>query len=104
MGIDDSSLAVLGPTDPFIVGQEKDAINNLGDPRQSNGTTPDWDPAFLKDIHGVILISGESHSTIEKKKAEIDLIFGVKSPSASISEIIVLRGDVRPGAESGHEQ
>jgi len=103
LGIDDSSLAFLGAADPFIIGQKQDAINNLGDPRQSNGTTPDWDPAFLQDIHGVILISGESHSTIEKKKAEIDRIFRVDTPSAAIKVIITLRGDVRPGAESGHE-
>jgi Dyp-type peroxidase family len=103
LGIDDSSLAVLGPTDPFIVGQQQDAINNLGDPTQANGTTPDWDAAFLQDIHGVILIAGDSHSTIEKKKAEIDLIFGVDTPLASIKQIVNLRGDVRPGDEAGHE-
>ena len=81
-----------------MIGQEKDAVTNLGDPKKSDGN-PDWDQHFLQDLHGLILISGESHSTIEKKKAEIDLIFG-----ASIKEIITIRGDVRPGAESGHEQ
>jgi len=97
LGIDDGSLAAGGATDPFIVGQEQDSIN-LGDPRSSDGTTPAWDPQFLQALHGVILISGDSHGTTDKKKAEIDLIFG-----SSITEVITLRGDVRPGAEDGHE-
>ena len=74
MGIDDSSLAAGGATDPFLVGQKQDTIDNLGDPRQSDGTTPAWDEHFLQDLHGLILIAGDSHATIEKKRAEIDLI------------------------------
>ena len=98
MGIPDSSLAAGGTTDPFIIGQEQDSTN-LGDPRGSDGKTPNWDPHFLQTLHGVILISGDSHGTTDKKKAEIDLIFG-----SSITEVITIRGDVRPGAEDGHEQ
>jgi hypothetical protein len=99
LGIDDSSLAFGGATDPFIIGQEQDALNTLGDPKSADGKTPDWDPHFLQDLHGVILISGDSHGTTDKKKAEIDHIFG-----SSIKTIITLRGDVRPGDEAGHEQ
>jgi Dyp-type peroxidase family len=98
LGIDDSSLAAGGASDPFIIGQEQDALTNLGDPKSPDGKTPDWDPHFLQDLHGVILISGDSHGTTDKKKAEIDGIFG-----SSIKEIITIRGDVRPGAEDGHE-
>jgi len=98
LGIDDTGLAAGGTADPFIVGQEQDAINNLGDPTQSGGKIPDWDEHFLQDLHGVILISGDSHPTILKKKAEVELIFG-----NSIKEVIAITGDVRPGAESGHE-
>ena len=99
MGIDDSSLATTGTTDPFIIGQEQDALTNLGDPKSADGKTPAWDSHFLQDLHGVILISGDSHDTTDKKKTEIDQIFG-----NSIKEIITIRGDVRPGAEDGHEQ
>jgi len=95
LGIDDSSLATDGALDPFITGQEEDALKNLGDPTSADGKTPDWDPRFLQDLHGVILISGDSHGTTDKKKAEIDHIF-----RSSIKEIITIRGDVRPGAES----
>ena len=108
MGIDDASLATTPTTttptgtviiDPFIKGQKQDALDTLNDPKSADGKTPDWDPHFLQDIHGVILISGDSHGTTDKKKAEIDRIFG-----HSIKEIITIRGDVRPGAEDGHEQ
>ena len=99
MGIDDTSLATTGTTDPFITGQQQDALKNLGDPKSADGKTPAWDPHFLKDIHGLILITGDSHGTTVKEKAEVDEIFG-----SSISEIITIRGDVRPGAEDGHEQ
>ena len=99
MGIDDSSLATTGVTDPFIIGQEQDALTNLGDPKSADGKTPDWDPHFLQDLHGVILISGDSHDTTDNEKKKIDQIF-----KSSIKEIYTIRGDVRPGAEDGHEQ
>jgi len=98
LGIDDKSLATAGPTDPYIIGQEQDALKNLNDPKSADGKTPAWDPHFLKDIHAVILISGDSHGTTNEKKAEIDEIFG-----SSIKEVITIRGDVRPGDEDGHE-
>ncbi|PPQ68900.1 hypothetical protein CVT26_001837 [Gymnopilus dilepis] len=102
LGIDDSSLAPLGDEDPFKTGQQVDAVTNLGDPKKSDGK-PDWDSHFLEDIHGLILISGESHLSVEKKELEIELLFGVHTLEASIKKIIAIRGDVRPGAESGHE-
>jgi len=103
LGVDDSTLAgTEGVEDPFIIGQKVDATLNLGDPKKADGN-PDWDSHFLEDIHGVILISGESHDSIGKKKSEIEQIFGVGHAFASIKEIITLQGDVRPGAEAGHE-
>ncbi|KAF9476134.1 peroxidase TAP [Pholiota conissans] len=102
LGIDDSTLAPGGDQDPFKLGQRKDAITTLGDPVKLDNN-PDWDPEFLQDIHGLILISGESHASIEKKKLEVDAIFGVNTPHASIKEIATIRGDVRPGDEAAHE-
>ena len=99
MGIDDSSLATSGTEDPFIIGQEQDAVANLGDPKSADGKTPAWDRHFLQDLHGIILISGDSHETTDEKKREIDFLF-----RSSIKEIITIRGDVRPGNEAGHEQ
>ena len=105
MGIDDKSLDTNSAVpnskqpDPFIGGQQQDALTNLGDPTSADGKTPAWDPHFLQDIHGVILISGDSHKTTDEDKDKIEKIF-----KSSIKEIITIRGDVRPGAEDGHEQ
>jgi len=101
LGVDDTTLG--GDEDPFKTGQKPDALKNLGDPQKADGSL-DWDSHFLQEIHGVILISGDSHESIRKKKHEIEHIFGVHSPHASIKEIVNLQGDVRPGDQSAHEQ
>ena len=80
---------------------------NLGDQgtTSASGTfTPNWDPAFLQDIHGVLLIAGDCHDTVAATVAGIEKIFLVGTPDASIREVNRLVGDVRPGAEKGHEQ
>jgi len=87
MGIDDSSLTPEGTRDPFSVGQKDEAVSALGDPRKRDGT-PDWDDGFLQNIHGVILITGDSYDTIGEEKDEIDRIFHSKS----INEIISVYG------------
>lgn len=97
MEVDDSSLG--DATDPFIRGQKVDAVSNLGDPKSPNGNNPDWDPHFLQDIHGVILISAESYKNAELKKLEILLLFEL-----ALKVVTALTGNVRPGAEAGHEQ
>ena len=78
---------------------------DLGDLGKSSGNTfdPDWLPAFKQDIDGLILITGDSHATVNEKLGEIEGIFAVGKKDASIHEIIRIVGDVRPGKESGHE-
>jgi hypothetical protein len=98
MGIDDSSLTPDGARDPFSVGQKKEAVADLGDPRKSDGT-PNWDDSFLRDIHGVILIAGESDETVKEKKDEVDRIFH----SSSINEIISIYGNRREGNLSNEQ-
>ncbi|KAG6810025.1 hypothetical protein H0H92_013639 [Tricholoma furcatifolium] len=101
LGIDDTTLTQVEPS--FAQGQKENA-QSLGD--KGTGTVPnfvpDWDPAFLQDIHAVILISGESHPSVNEKFGEIKNIFGIgKTPS--IKEVTTIVGDVRPGKERGHE-
>ncbi|GLB42843.1 putative peroxidase [Lyophyllum shimeji] len=104
MGIDDANLTSTEPN--FELGQRQDA-KNLGDKGTGDipNFVPEWEPAFLQDIHAVILISGDSHRTVDKKLQEIKEIFGL-APSGnkpSIKEVTTIVGDVRPGKESGHE-
>ncbi|KAG6841173.1 hypothetical protein C0991_001098 [Blastosporella zonata] len=103
LGIDDTTLTSTQPT--FAEGQKASA-ESLGDNGTGGGPTfvPDWEPEFLQDIHAVILISGDSHGTVNKKFKEIKDIFGLASgQTASIKEVTTVVGDVRPGKESGHE-
>jgi Dyp-type peroxidase family len=89
----------------FDAGMLADA-QNLGDQGttpSSGAFTPDWIPAFKHDIHGLILISGDCHATVDEKLAEIKKIFLVGTCHASIHEMLRIDGDVRPGSEKGHE-
>ncbi|KAF9466754.1 hypothetical protein BDZ94DRAFT_1280704 [Collybia nuda] len=100
MGVDDSTL---DDTD-FQNGQRADAFN-----LRDNGTggqndfVPDWDPAFMQDIHALIFVSGDSHKSVNKKMQQVKDIFGVGSTKTSIKEVKTIVGDVRPGKEAGHE-
>nr|UQK85143.1 dye decolorizing peroxidase [uncultured fungus] len=77
----------------------------LGDPGTTNGSSfsPNWLPEFKNDIHGVILISGDSHETVTAQLKKVKNIFKIGQPNASIEEIISICGHVRPGKEKAHE-
>lgn len=79
---------------------------NLGDKATSTSGTfdPDQVPEFKQEIHGLILVTGESRATVEARLADIKKIFLVREESATIHEVLTLVGDVRPGDEAGHEQ
>lgn len=77
---------------------------DLGDPGTATADTPDWVPAFKQGVDGMILVSGDSHSTVAETLADIERIFLVGAPSATIHEALRIVGDVRPGKEKGHEQ
>ncbi|MCJ1385563.1 hypothetical protein MMC17_008686 [Xylographa soralifera] len=75
----------------------------LGDPGSMSPSGPDWIPAFKQHIHGMFLISGESHKTVNKTLAMVKDIFYVGCLDASIHEVKHIVGNVRPGKEKGHE-
>lgn len=92
--------------DAFEAGMLAGA-ETLGDPGTKPTPTtfdPKWDPAFKKDIHGVILITGDHRDTVRAKLAEIKKIL----PTAQ--EVKSVIGDVRQGKDEdgldqkGHEQ
>ena len=99
LGIDDSSIG----DSAFLKGMLADAPN-LGDHVRGTEKTPDWVPAFKHGVDGMILVSGESHQTVAEKLFEVERIFSVGSPCATVHEAIRIVGNVRPGAEKGHEQ
>ncbi|KIM91350.1 hypothetical protein PILCRDRAFT_57880 [Piloderma croceum F 1598] len=101
-------LDALGITDDlgdaiFKQGMLADAsagAQGLGDPGVVTGTSvdPDWDPRFKEEIDFLILITGDSTSTISERLHQIEKIL-----AGSFKVIIQLEGVVRPGAEKGHE-
>ena len=100
MGIDDSTINDAA----FTKGMLADALD-LGDPpTTADPKSPDWVPAFKHGVDGMVLVSGECHATVAEKLAEIEKIFFVGTPSATIHEALRIVGDVRPGDEKGHEQ
>lgn len=86
----------------MLAGAE--ALGDKGTKSPSGEFSPDWVPAFKHDIHGVILITGDSHKTVDEKLAQIENIFHVGAHNALIHEVYRTVGDVRPGKEKGHEQ
>lgn len=86
----------------MLAGAE--ALGDKGTTSASGEFNPNWVPAFKHDIHGVILITGDSHKTVHEKLAQIEHIFHVRAHNALIHEVYRTVGDVRPGKEKGHEQ
>ena len=78
----------------------------LGDKGTDSGGKfdPDWNPAFKHGVHGVILITAESHNTMSETLRKIEKIFRVRAHNATLHEVLRIVGDVRPGDEKGHEQ
>jgi hypothetical protein len=83
--------------DPAFTGGMFADASNLGD-QVSN-----WNPEF-KDLDGLIMITGDRHSTVEKRLAEVKKIFLIGETNATVHQVLSVVGDVRPGHESGHEQ
>ena len=84
---------------PCLGDQGTKSASGVVDPNN-----PDWIPAFKQDIHGMILVTGDCHETVTEKLAGIEKTFLVGAPNATMHEVIRIVGDVRPGAEKGHEQ
>jgi len=89
----------------FTKGQLADASasferGGLGDPGTVTGETTDpaWEPAFKQTIHGCILITGDCKHTISERLLELETIL-----LGTFKTVTQVDGNVRPGAEAGHE-
>lgn len=104
-------FAQLGITDDigdasFKAGQLASAenLNDRGTKTSNGQFDPAWEPAFKKVLHGVILITGDSQQTTQEVLSQIKKQFLIGQANAIIQQALSLIGDVRPGAEKGHEQ
>lgn len=90
----------------FDAGTLSDAqsLGDKGTTGQDGTFQPAWDPSFAaQDIDGLILVTGDCRSTVTDAVKDVKDLFGGKQQS-SITEAFSIVGDVRPGAEDGHEQ
>ena len=58
-----------------------------------------WDAAFKQEIHGALLVTGDTRDTVNSKLSDVKNIL-----TTTIKEVQTLNGDVRPGDQAGHEQ
>jgi hypothetical protein len=102
IGVNDSDLT----RDANFAGGQKNDAESLGDKGTGTGPTyvPDWEPAFLQDIHGLILVCGDSHESAKKALDGAKQTFGIGTPNPCIKEVTTIIGDVRPGNVHAHEQ
>ncbi|KAF2232962.1 Dyp-type peroxidase [Viridothelium virens] len=83
---------------------DKDKINDAAfEGGMINDTTlndqpNNWLPEFRQDVHGLIVVTGDSQGTINARLLEIQTIF-----KNTIHEVKRADGHVRPGEEDGHE-
>ena len=86
---------------PFTLGQIADA-EFLGDNGRKQPTKDDpdhyepaWRPEFKQNIHGVILITGDTWERVEARSDFIERAFNIDDPNdASIVEVLRIRGQV----------
>lgn len=100
----------LGITDdigdgPFTAGQFAGAEGLHDKGTTTNGAfQPNWDPAFLNGVHGMIIVAGDCQSTVDERLLEATSILQLGGPNATCHDVLRLHGAVRPGDQNGHEQ
>lgn len=82
----------------FKAGQLVDA-KDLGDTY-----SPDWIPSFQRQIHGVVIVAGDSQESVDKLLREATSILQLSPLHSTCHEIVRLQGTVRPGNQKGREQ
>jgi len=82
----------------FAAGAKAQA-KSLGDPVDGSGNPTTWLPQFLDSaIDGVFLVTGGNDAAVNGEVTKILAMLG-----ATITPVFQQNGDVRPGAERGHE-
>lgn len=99
---DTTFIPQLGLTDD--IGDELFKNGMLADAGELGDKLEEWDADFKKEIHGVFSITANSTVVLERTLDRIKRIFRFGHKDATIEEVTRLQGQVRPGAESGHEQ
>lgn len=99
-----SQMGLVPPGSPDTISDTAFTGGMLNDATHLGDQLSNWTPEFKNEIDGLITITGDRHSTVEKRLAEVKKIFLVGETNATIHQALSVVGDVRKGHESGHEQ
>lgn len=101
IGVKDDEIPTDG-NNVFTTGQKTDAVQSLGDPVDSNTQKlSTWTKDFLDDsnpIDLVLLVTAPDDNLLGQKLDELHKKFG-----GFFTRSFVLKGNVRPGNQAGHE-
>ena len=102
LGFTAEGLKVLGSDTAgmdasFLAGASTQAPS-LNDPLDGTGKLSTWLPQFRDEIHGVLLVTGETPEAVDEHTDKV-----VGDLGNAIQEVRRERGVVRPGREEGHE-
>ena len=101
LGITDTLDGDPANPGPFTRGQMANA-ETLGDNGRKQPTKDDpnhyepaWRPEFKQNVHGVVLITGDTWERVEARSDFIERAFNIDDPNdASIVEVLRIRGQV----------
>ncbi|KAF8228447.1 Dyp-type peroxidase [Tricholoma matsutake] len=90
--------------DSFEKGQQQDA-KSLGDAGTQRGEfwTPNWDPEYKVDIHGIFLITAYNDNVASKFVDDMEAAFALPNRRSSIKKVVLLKGAPRPGADARND-
>ncbi|KAF8804925.1 Dyp-type peroxidase [Phlegmacium glaucopus] len=107
VGFTSSGLRLFG-LDPTIIGDKAFTqgqlvdSQNLGDlgVSEQQSWSPDWDPEYKVDIHGIFLITAFNKPNAQRFIQELERAFTFKYKRSAIKMVANLHGYPRPGAQA----
>lgn len=109
VGFSHLALKLFGLTDDlrddsFEKGQQQDA-KSLGDAGTQRGQfwTPNWDPEYKVDLHGIFLITAYNEERATTFIKELETAFATAPRRSSIKKIVVVHGYPRADPEARND-
>ena len=81
-----------------MLSHSQTILQDQGSTDSTGKFTPNWIAPFLGTIDGLIFSAGDSQASVDEGISKAEHIFGT-----SIKQVLLVKGNVRPGPEKGHE-
>ncbi|KAG5643878.1 hypothetical protein DXG03_009508 [Asterophora parasitica] len=90
--------------DSFVKGQQQDS-KSLGDAGTQRGDfwTPNWDPEYKTDIHGIFLITAYNDGVASKFVADLEEAFRYTANRMSLKKVVLHKGAPRADPEGRND-